>query len=387
MKHILLALLIAAPLSTLAQSQTPTTRSGRPVDPAAIENLNRINDDRVKRGLKPLDAPGYTYVPADQRAPTATPATDETPRELRWIDLVNKQEFWPTHCAMKVTFDFAQGTVKTGQKVKVDNLTRNEIELSTLDDKLQFVAKPDETDVLAVANAQYAKLTPKQRAVTYDSLLHRKDLWPYKVKITQTFDLGPGKRINAGDEAIVRDVLRGKINVVSTKYWLNYDVAPPSTDILSQARKFVEDPEGAPSRMVADLDGKLINSATGKPDPLPADAKPKYIVFYRGSSTCAITQKFTPTLIKYDIDTKPKHPEFEIVYIMTESPADTGKFAKELGFSWRALDPDAASKLAFAGKAIGDLLPQLIVYDRAGNVLANGTQQTTPPRSRNSTRC
>jgi hypothetical protein len=161
MKHILLALLIAAPLSTLAQSQTPTTRSGRPVDPAAIENLNRINDDRVKRGLKPLDAPGYTYVPAEQRAPTAPPVTDETPRELRWIDLVNKPEFWPTHCAMKVTFDFEQGTVKTGQKVKVDNLTRNEIELSTLDDKLQFVAKPDETDVLAVANAQYAKLTPK----------------------------------------------------------------------------------------------------------------------------------------------------------------------------------------------------------------------------------
>lgn len=399
MKHTLLLVLIAATGPVIAQSQAPTTRSGRPVDPKAVENLNRINDDRVKRGLKPLDAPGYIYVPADKRTPVATTPAAPTPvpptapvapglprvevaaapATLRWVDLVNRIEFWPKQCTLKETLQFQGGvTVKAGQTVKVDGIKPNEVELSTLDDKTQFAASPEETDVLAVANAEYARLTPKQRTVTYDSLINRKELWPYKVRIAQTFDLGPGKRVNAGDEAIVRDVLRGKINVVSMKYWLNYDVAPPATDLLEQARQFVEAPNGAPSRLAADLEGKLINSVTGKPDPLPADANPRYIVFYRGSSTCSITRQFTPSLVKYYNETKPKHPEFEVVYIMTETPENTGKFARELGFSWRALDYDTAGKLAFAGRPIGSLLPQLIVFDRVGNVLANGTQQTAP---------
>lgn len=382
MKTLAWSLVAAVALVVALSAQAQTTRSGKPVDPAAIENLNRINDERAKRGQPPLSAPGYTYVPASQRAPAAAASAaeePEAPRELRWIDLVNRPECWPAQCTMKVAMDFQGGaSIKVGQRVKVDGIKGNEVELSTLDDKTQFAAAPEETDVLAAANAEYAKLTPKQRRLTYESLVHRKELWPYKVKITQTFDLGPGQRVNAGDEAIVRDVMRNKINVVSTKYWVNYDVAPPATDIMAQARKFVEDPNGAPSRLVADLEGKLVNSVTGQPDPLPADAQPRYIVFYRGSSTCSITRKFTPQFLKFCDDMKSKQSEFEVVYIMTESPEDTGKFAKEAGFSWRALDYDTAGKLAFAGKAIGSLLPQLIVFDRAGNVLANGTQQTAP---------
>ena len=83
MKNSLLTLLTVIVMSAAlpkAGAQAPMTKSGRPVDPKAIENLNQINDGRVKRGLKPLDAPGYTYVPADKRAAapvTAAPATPD----------------------------------------------------------------------------------------------------------------------------------------------------------------------------------------------------------------------------------------------------------------------------------------------------------------------
>jgi hypothetical protein len=93
---------------------------------------------------------------------------------------------------------------------------------------------------------------------------------------------------------------------------------------------------------------------------------------------CPITRKFTPSLIKYYNETKPKHPEFEIIYIMTESPADTGVFAKELGFSWPAVEYETTGKMPLAGQVFGSLLPQLVVMDGAGKVLANGIQNTAP---------
>ena len=365
--------------SAVAQAQTPTTRSGRPVDPAAIENLNRINDDRAKRGLKPLTAPGYTYTPPDQRAPVA-PQEPRPFTPLTWQALVGQEEYWPAQCALKQTLEFQSATLKAGQKVKVDAIKPTEVELSTLDDKLQFSAAPQQTDVLEVANAAYAKLTPQQRQLSYLSLVRQRELWPYRVKLTQTFDLGRGERVQTGDEAILLKVERTKLFLLTDKFGARFEVAPQATDFMAQARKFVEDKNGAPSRIVMELDGKLINSVTGKPDPLPAAAPPRYIVYFRGASWCAITRKFAPTLVKYYNETKPKHPEFEIVYIMTETPADTGKFAKELGFSWPAVEYTTTAKMPVtnSSKPFSDLLPQLVVMDATGKVLANGIQDTAP---------
>jgi Thioredoxin-like len=383
MRRLLSLVVLAGILSVVSgDAQTPATRTGRPVDPAAIENLNRLNDDRVKRGLKPILAPGYTYDTADKRAATpASPAAPAAPAILRWVELVNRPEFWPAQCALKETLEFDRGiTIKAGQKVKVDSIQRNVVELSTLDDKTQFDAAPEQTDLLAIANAEYAKLTPKQRELSDTSLTYRRELWPYRVKLTQTFDLGHGFRVKPGDEAILLNIDRSKVFLLTTDYKTRYEVPPKATDVLMQARQFVEAKDGAPSRLTAELEGKLINSVTGKPDPLPADARPRYFVYFRCASWCSITRQFAPTLVKYYNDTKPKHPEFEIVYIMTETPADTGKFAKELGFAWRAVEYTTTAKMPVtnSSKPFSDLIPQVVVMDNTGKVLANGIRDTAP---------
>jgi hypothetical protein len=182
-----------------ADAQAPTTKSGRSVDPKAIENLNRINHERAKRGQPPITAPGYTYTPADKRAPVQPVAETKAPAapanvaateanapiaQLRWVELLNRPEFWPAQCTMKQTMEFQGGvTIKAGQKVKVDGLSAKEIELSTLDGKTQFTAAPEETAVLSAANEEYARLTPKQRELSYASLANRKELWPYRVNL------------------------------------------------------------------------------------------------------------------------------------------------------------------------------------------------------------
>ena len=83
-------------------------------------------------------------------------------------------------------------------------------------------------------------------------------------------------------------------------------------------------------------------------------------------------------MVKYYNETKPKHPEFEIIWIMTESPEDTGKYAKETGFSWRAIEYESTATMPTINQPITGKLPQLIVMDRSGKILADGSQNQAP---------
>ncbi|MBE2213562.1 MAG: hypothetical protein IAE82_06800, partial [Opitutaceae bacterium] len=346
----------------------------------------------------PITAPGYTYVPADKRAATPTPipgsaTTAPSPDPairapappaaplvpLTYADLIRRPELWPAQCTVKAMMQFQGGTtVKAGQTVKVDGLTAQEVELSTLDNKIQFAAAPDETDVLAVANTEYAALSPAQRELTYATIARRKELWPYRLTIGQTLDLGRGQTVNPGDTAILVKFDRGNPFVIAEKFRTSFTISPQATDLMTQARRFVEAGDAAPSRVGTELDGKLISSVTGQPTSIDAASPPRYYVFYRGSSTCSITRGFTPSLVKFYNEQHPKHPVFEIIYIMTEAPADTGRFAREAGFAWLAVDYETTGRMPVMGEPFGSLLPQLVVMDRAGNVLANGVQGTVP---------
>jgi hypothetical protein len=144
------------------------------------------------------------------------------------------------------------------------------------------------------------------------------------------------------------------------------------------AKKQTEDKLRLQGRVVTELEGKLVNSVTSQPDPLDTNALPRYLVFLRGSSTCSITRGFTPKLIQFYQEMKPKHSEFEVVWLMTEPDADTAKFAKELGFNWRAVQFDSQPAVPTVNAVINGKLPQLIVMDRSGRLLANGIQTEAP---------
>jgi hypothetical protein len=354
-------------------------------------------------------------------------ATAAFAQDLSWGELARRPELWPAQCAAKETMKFDGGvTVQAGQKLNVLKVTAGEVQLSTIDGRTTFTAEPDETNLLVVAREAYAKLTPKQRALTYDSIVQRKDLWPSQVALNKSFDLGGGRSLREGEQLRVLEVQPGKVILLAEKFNLRIPTLPQVTDLMAQARRFVEDESAGPrfaveqqraeekrmaeqkvaeekrgeeqklaaesdrerkraeenrralGRVIAEMDGKLVSSITGKPAPLDPESLPRYLVFYRGSSTCPITREFTPTLIKYYQAMKPKHPEFELIYIMTESVEDTSKFAKQIGFSWRALEYGSTGSIPSVSQPIQGLLPQLIVMDRSGRVLANGWQNSAP---------
>ncbi len=328
-----------------------------------------------------------------------------TAQELNWTELANRPDLWPTQCTLKTTIKFEGGaSVQPGEKAEVRDFKGNEVNLRTTDGKTYFAAEPDETDVLDVARAAYAKLTPKQRTLTYPLIVQRKELWPYRVTITRSFDLAPGKTVQTGEQVLVKDVQPGKVDVVSEKLNARFAVAMPATDLMAQARKFVEDDQAGPrllamqkaaeekwlaeqqakaaaikaeGRVAVELEGKLVNSLTGQPEPLNTNAWPRYFVFLRGQSSCPITRNFAPTFIRYCNGIKSSHPEVEVVYLTIESLPDTLKFAKELGFDWRTVTYEETT-MSSVNPYIDGRIPQLIVMDRTGKVLANGIQSTAP---------
>jgi predicted RecB family endonuclease len=328
-------------------------------------------------------------------------ATAAPGQELNWAELSRRPELWPAECVAKAEMKFDGGvTVRLGQKLNVLQVNAAEVQVQTADGRTTFVADPEETDVLAVAQSAFAKLTPKQRALTYQTLVRQKDAWPRQITVKKNLELAPGKVVRAGDQVEVLDVLADRVAVKSDSLKANFQVAIQATDVMAQARKLIEDPSAAPrfvdamkkaqeqqqvvkekarnlGPVISELDPELVSSVTGKPAPFDAAALPKYIVLFRGSSTCPITRQFAPTLIKYYQQMKPAHPEFEIVYLMTETPENTGKFARELGFSWRAIKYQHGY-MPTVMQPIGSLLPQLVVMDRDGRVLANGLQNSAP---------
>ena len=328
-------------------------------------------------------------------------ATASFGQELSWLELARRPELWPADCVAKAEMKFDGGvTIRPGQKLTVLKVEAAEVQVRSTDGRTTFTAEPDETDVLAVAQAAYARLTPKQRALTYEVLARQKEIWPQHVTITRGFDLAPGKSVRSGEKVTVVEVMADRVAVKSDSLKANFQVAVQATDLMAEARKLVEDEKAVPrfvdvkkeeaaqqvvveqkkqthGPVLTELEPDLVSSVTGKPAPFDPHALPRYIVLFRGSSTCPITREFAPTLIKYYQQMKPRHPEFEIVYMMTETPEATSKFARELGFSWRAI-PYQHSYMPTVSQPIKGLLPQLVVMDRNGRVLANGWQSSAP---------
>jgi hypothetical protein len=379
----------ANPVLAVINAATSQEQGDSKINPvvAAVASVVAAAIETKKEPAKPIAAPvAKAETPAEAAAAAAA---------LTWQELAGRPELWPAQVTVKVGLDFEGGlSVRAGQKANVYEIRGNEIDLSTADGKLNFAVEPGKTDALELARASYAKLTPKQRKLTFGSLVSSKELWPLNVKLTQTFDLGGGRIVRAGDDMQVLDFKAGQILVKSESLNVQFNVVPQATDIMAQCRRFVEDDTAGPrlvatqkaaedrkkarGPIVTELDGRLVNSVTSRPQPLDDASLPKYLVFLRGSSTCSITRGFMPSMVKFGREQKARHPEVEIIYIMTETPADTAKFARESGFTWRAIEYESTAYMPSVSRQIAGKLPQLIVMDRDGRVLANGIQNSAP---------
>lgn len=323
-------------------------------------------------------------------------------QELTWQELVQHPEMWPAQCKLTHSFDFQSGAkVNAGDTVDVLEIHPKQVTVGTTSGKnFAFDVKPDDTDVLKAAREAYAKLTPEQRALTYQTIYQDKAIWPHCLTLKSSFNLSGGHRVDKGDQVIFRGLHGRQLEVALFSVGSGFDaipdetdfeVNPQDTDLMEQARKFVGLPGHAPSRLIAQLQPMLINPTTGESVRLNTNSLPRYLAFVRAANFCPMSRRFLPKLVKFCDEMKPKHPDFEVVYLSCDqNKPDMEAFAKKAGFSWPTVTYKQTSYIDIIRPHLQVLMPQFTVTDLRGKVLVsgvgeaeNGVVQATSADSKN----
>src|SRR5690606_19275398 len=99
-------------------------------------------------------------------------------------------------------------------------------------------------------------------ALTYPAILQRKELWPYRVKLTSPQMLSGGE-LKVGESVILVGTEGNQLLLAYEKGNFLFNAEPRHTDLLDAARQRLANPSGFPSRVSEDMSGKLVNPQTG----------------------------------------------------------------------------------------------------------------------------
>ena len=300
-------------------------------------------------------------------------------QELTLAELARRPELQPAQVTLTAPVKLQnRPAMNPGQKLTLVGIRNQDVEVETPDGRSTFRTKAADTDVLTAAQDTWKKLNPEQRALTYAALLQRQDLWTYRVKLTQTLRLSSGD-LKAGEAAILVGTEGDQLLLVYEKGNFLFNVQPRDTDLLESARKLLVDKKAFPSRVLEDMQGKLVDPGTSAPVALQANAAPKYFAFYRGAGWCGPCRQFSPSLVKFYKDMKPKHSNFEVYFISGDkTPAEMKAYAKEAGFGWAAAPQAIQPKMQIVNRLFTNLIPQFVVTDGAGKVLIDSAQTGGP---------
>jgi thiol-disulfide isomerase/thioredoxin len=299
-------------------------------------------------------------------------------QELTLAELARRPEFLPLQATLKQPVRLqGRAPLNAGQKLTVVSVRGTNVELETPDGRSTFNTKADDTDVLSLAQETWRKLTPEQRALTYWALLERKDLRPYRVKLTQAQNLSGGQ-VKVGESMILVGVEGSDLLLAYEKGNFMFNAEPRATDLLDSARKLLVDKNAFPSRVFEDLQGKLVDPRTGAAVSFTPASAPSYFVFYRGAGWCGPCRQFSPSLVKFYKEAKAKYSNFEFFFISGDkTPAEMASYSREMGFGWSTVPPARQPQMQIVNRLFSSLIPQFVVTDPQGNVLIDSARSST----------
>lgn len=114
------------------------------------------------------------------------------------------------------------------------------------------------------------------------------------------------------------------------------------------------------------LEGKNLVSVSGTPL-----AQDKYVALYFSAGWCPPCHVFTPRLVSFYKEMKPKHPNFEVVLISQDySENDMKSYMESASMPWPALRYSYAKSDQELRKYCGPGIPSLVVFNDKGEVVS-----------------
>lgn len=148
-----------------------------------------------------------------------------------------------------------------------------------------------------------------------------------------------------------------------------------ATIFKAEDAKLINDWQPAPAEAKSELDdvlkGNLKKLEKGKLRSQREAKNPtKYFLLYYSAGWCGPSHKFTPDLVKFYNDLKPKHDEFELVFISRDhSEAGMEEYVEEMNMPWPVLDYRKTDKFIDKHPYPGTGIPNLILVDLDGNLI------------------
>ena len=293
------------------------------------------------------------------------------PETLTLQDLVNRPDRWPPSVTLQRDFQFNNGAVAhQGDKATIIAYNGNQLALVT-GKNIRFAVKPEDCDLLNAANEYWSGLTPAQRAVDPASLAADVSIWPTQVKATNSINCQFGA-VQAGTDLAVSNVTNKGVQIVWPKTNNRINLGFDTTNVFDAARQLVLlDRDKRPSRIAAALDGVMVD-ADGKAYHDEHLGDKKYFAVYYGANWCAPCHAFSPSLVKFANENMAKHPEVAFVFL-DEDPQDAQMFGymKDEQMPFGAVPQNAWRKSAVLAGLAGRIIPDMVIVDRFGKVLAD----------------
>jgi thiol-disulfide isomerase/thioredoxin len=293
------------------------------------------------------------------------------PASLTLPDLVNRSDRWPAEVTVTRDFIFnASAAVHAGDKARVVQFDGTKVLLIAANN-IRFTATPSDAGLLDAANQAWSALTPAQREIAPDTLAADPSLWPIRLKTTSPITSSWGK-LPPGTEVALYSVSAKGIEIGWPNSPNRLSLSFDSTDIFDQARRLVlVDRAERPSRVAAALHGLLVDS-NGKPFDESGLAGKQIFALYFGAGWCAPCHAFSPDLITYLKTAWPSHPELAVIFMSNDKQvAPMLEYMKEENMTFPAVPPDILVRSPFLMKFAAQMIPQLIIVDRFGTVLAS----------------